>query len=348
MKHILRVFLPLIAIIVFVNLYFAHPDGIQPFGNYPIWMKDSQGNRTDQTSGLCYVGESNGKKTFLAADDIGIIRRITVDETTNPPTPVISEIYYAKEVRDLFYKFKKKDMEDIYYDKANNKILIALEGHEYSSLDPEIYKQKEGIYEMTLNNDAMTFDTILTAKRLKLPKEIYSHTFDNVGFEGFAVTENYFFLGLENYQEKGTEFSDSTILYVLNRKTDEIISIGTRDLKISTICGLYAADDHTLYGIDRNRRSMFFIKFNDDFTINKSEINEMSLSIPQHRDIDKILGIAPESITFDAEGNIYVAIDPWKDFYKPDITDRKKLSLEELNNFYEVIPIMYKFKNNFN
>ncbi|HMS32897.1 MAG TPA: hypothetical protein PKC91_02315 [Ignavibacteria bacterium] len=348
MRHILRVFMPLIAIIVFVNLYFAHPDGIQSVGNYPIWLNDTLGNHTDQTSGLCYIGVNGSIKTFLCADDIGKINRIVIDESRNPPQPVITEIAYSKEVRDLFYKFKKKDMEDIYLDKTNNRILISLEGHESSSLDPEIYKQKEGIYEMTFNNDIMTFDTILTAKRLKLPKEIYAHTYDNIGFEGFAVTENYFFLGLENYQRDGTEFTDSTLLYVLNRKTNELKTISTREFKISTICGLYAADDYNLYGIDRNRRSMFYINFNEDFSVNSCEIKEMALSIPKHRDINSIIGIAPESITFDASGNIYVAIDPWRDFYKPDITDRKKLSQDELNNFYEGIPIMYKFKNTFN
>ncbi|MEO8666456.1 MAG: hypothetical protein ABI462_13275, partial [Ignavibacteria bacterium] len=100
-----------------------------------------------------------------------------------------------------------------------------------------------------------------------------------------------------------------------------------------------------LYGIDRNRLSMFYIKFNEDHSVNKVETKEMDLSIPLHRDINKIIGSAPESITFDAKGNIYVAIDPWIDFYKPDITERKRLSTEELKNFYDGVPMMYKFQN---
>ncbi|MBK8551890.1 MAG: hypothetical protein IPL53_12805 [Ignavibacteria bacterium] len=348
MRHVIRVFLPLIVIIVFVNLYFAHPDGIQPIDNYPIWMKGQTGSRTDQTSGLCYVGESDGKKVFISADDIGKINRLTIDERIDPPDLEINEIAFSEEVKSLFQKFKKKDMEDITFDKLNNKILLSIEGHEYSSLDPQIYRKKEGIYEITFNKDILTFDSILTIKRLNLPEEVYRHTFDNIGFEGFAATDNYFFLGLENYQVNGTEFSDSTILYIANRKTNEVKTIGTRDLKISTICGLYATDDHTIYGIDRNRRSMFYIKFNEDFTVNKSEIMEMSLPIPFHKEIDMIVGIAPESITFDDEGNIYVAIDPWQNFYKPDIASKKKLSDAELKNFYEGVPIMYKYKNMFN
>lgn len=346
MRHILRVFLPLIGIIIFVNVYFAHPDGIQSIDNYPIWMVESNNVRhTNQTSGLSYIGIKDGKKIFLCVDDIGKINKLTIDESLNPPQMEIFEIPFSKEVNDLLYKFKKKDMEDISYDKKNNRLFLTLEGHEYSSLDPEIYKQKEGIYELTFNNDIYTLDTILTMKRLKLPGEIYEHTFDNVGFEGMAVTDNYFFLGLENYQTEGKAFTDSTYLYILDRKTDELKVISTRELKISSITAVYAADDHQIYGIDRNRKSMFYIKFNDDFTVEKSDIREMALPMPGHKDIDRILGIAPESITFDDNGDIYVATDPWLDFYKPDLTDRKKISKEELNNFFEGIPMLYKFRN---
>lgn len=347
MNQLIRVFIPLIVIIVFVNLYFAHPDGIQPVGNYPIWMKDSTGIQTDQTSGLSYVGEKDGIKIFISCDDIGKIHRLTIDESKNPPQLTIKEISFSEEVQELFRKFKKTDMEEIFYDKFNNKILLSIEGHEYSSQDPMIYRKKEGIYEITFNKDILTFDTILTIKRLQLPKEVYVHTFDNIGFEGFSATENYFFLGLENLQQDGNEFSDSTILYILNRKTNELKSIGTRELKISTICGLYAADDYNLYGIDRNRRSMFYIKFDENHSVIQNETKEMDLSIPLHKDINRILGIAPESITFDFKGNIYVSIDPWKDFYKPDLTEKKKLSNEELKNFYDNVPIIYKFKNIF-
>jgi hypothetical protein len=347
MRHILRVFLPLIAIIVFVNLYFRHPDGMQPDGEYPIWMIDGAGRHTNQTSGLTYVDEYEGKKFFLGVDDIGFVNKIIIDERTSPPKIEIIEFAFAKEVRDLLYKFKKKDMEDIYFDKTNNKIYLTLEGHEYSSLDPEIYKQKEGIYELTFGDDIFTADSILTMKRLKLPKEIYQHTYDNIGFEGLAATDNYFFLGLENFQKNGNEFTDSTLIYILNRKTNEFIKVSTRELKISTVSALYAMDDYHIYGIDRNRRSMFYIEFNDDFTVKNSDTREMSLSVPGHKDINRIIGIAPESIAFDGNGDIYVAIDPWLDFYKPDLADRKKLSDAELKYFYDGVPILYKFKNVF-
>jgi len=348
MRHVLRVLFPLVAIIIFIKFYFGSSDEIMSIDNYPIWLKDSSGKRTVQTSGLAYIGMNEGKKIFISCDDIGKINRLSVDESINPPTIIITEISFSEQVNSLFQKFKKRDMEDIYYDSLNNKILLSIEGHEYSSYDPEIYRQKEGIYEISFNKDILTFDTLLTIKRLKLPKDVYAHTFDNISFEGFSATENYFFLGLENFQIKGDSFSDSTILYILNRKTNELKSITTGELKISTICGLYSVDDYNIYGIDRNRKNMFYIKFNQDFTVEKSVVQKMDLSIPMHPDMNNIIGIAPESITFDDAGNIYVATDPWKDIYKPDMEERKRLSTEELENFYTFIPMMYKFNNQLN
>jgi len=348
MKDLIRIFVPLIAIIIFVDFYYETPEGVYSIGGYPVWMKDVSGKQTNQTSGLSFVGGDSTNKTFISCDDIGDINLIRANEKNNPPTLEIIEIKFSDEIQILFNKFKKVDMEDIYFDKHNNKIYLSIEGHEYSSYDPEVYKKKEGIYEITFNNDIMKFDSILTIKRLSLPEEVYKYTLDNIGFEGFALTENYLYLGLENLQDTSNNFTDSTYIYIVDRKTNELKkSVTTKEHSISSISGLYAVDDHTLLGVDRNTRRMFYLKFDKDFNIEDSRLEVINLSIPGHEDIDKILGIATESLTLDGEGNIYVATDPWMDFYKPDLADRKKLSKDELDNFYNFVPVMYKFKNIF-
>ena len=347
MKHLFRVFFPLIAILIFVNLYFDNSDSLLPIDNYPIWMMDAAGNRTDQTSGLFFTGEVNGKKMFISCDDIGKINRISVDESKNPPVFEFTEIKYSDSVNTLFDKFKKKDMEEIAFDSLNNRILVSIEGHELSSLDPEIYRKKEGIYELSFNNDIYNFDSILTIKRLRLPDEVYMLTLDNIGFEGFSFTKEYLFLGLENLQKHESGFSDSTLIYILNKKTNILKIIGTKELGISTICGLYSVDDYNLYGIDRNRKNVFHINFDENFDVNEVKTMKLELSIPLHPDINNIIGIAPESITFDYNNNFYVSIDPWKEIYKPDLAQKKQLSLEELNKFYEFVPLMFKYKNEF-
>lgn len=347
MKHIFRVFFPLIAILIFINLYFDNSDSLLPVDNYPIWMMDAAGNRTDQTSGLSFTGESGGKKMFISCDDIGKINRISVDESKNPPVFEFTEIKYSEEVNTLFNKFKKKDMEEIAFDSLNNKILLSIEGHELSSLDTAIYRKKEGIYDLSFNNDIHTFDTILTIKRLRFPEVVYRYTRDNIGYEGFSFTKNYIFLGLENFHLEGTGFSDSTVIHIYNRNTGTVKSISTKEYEINSICGLYATDDYNLYGIDRNRKSVFYINFDENFDVKDFKTMKLELSIPMHPDINNIIGIAPESITFDYNNNFYVSIDPWKEIYKPDIAQRKQLSLEELDKFYAFVPLMYKYKNEF-
>ncbi len=347
MRHLVRVFLPLIAIIIFVRFYFENPPGAQPIDNYPIWLRDSEDRQTQQTSGLFYLGTHNDKKNFISCDDIGKVNRLVIDESKNPPVPLIIPIEFSEEVKALFSKFKKTDMEEIAYDKVTNKLLLVIEGHEYSSNDPMIYRQKEGVYEVTFNNDIFTFDTLMSIKRLSLPEEVYSYTFDNIGFEGFAVTPGYFYLGLENFQKANEQFTDSTFLYVLKRGSNELKTISTRELGISSISGLYAPDDATLFGIDRNMRQMFRIDFDEEHNVVSTDKKTLDLSVPGHKDMANILGIAPESITMDEKGAFYVAIDPWLSFYKPDLAQRKLLSEETQFNFRKEVPIIYKFRNEF-
>lgn len=347
MKNMIRVFLPLIAILLFVRFYFSNLPVMKPAGNYPVWLKDSAGNQTRQTSGLCFTGSDGNVKRFISCDDIGVVNRLEIDESGTEPRVRIYPVEYSQQIRDLFAKFKKTDMEEIMFDPHNNRILLSIEGHEYSSNDPMIYRQKEGIYELTFNKDISSFDTLLTIKRLALPEEIYKFTFDNIGFEGFSATKDFFYIGLENYQKDNEQFTDSTFLYVVNRRSGSVRTISTKEHEVSSISGLYAADDRTLYGIDRNRRIMFMLKFDDDHNIVSSERKALELGVPGFRDMTNIPGIAPESVTMDDRGSFYIAIDPWLAFYRPDLAQRKLLGEEAEFNFKKEIPIMYKFNNEF-
>ena len=343
----LRVLAPLIIIIAFILFTILANGKVEPTDSYPLWIIDSSGNHTDQTSGIYYLGTHDAKKVFLTCDDIGKLNKLIIDESKTPPSIVIKEISLSNQVKKIFSNFRKRDFEGIAFDKKRNKIYLSVEGYAYDKKDPTTYKKYEGVYVLSCNRDALKFDSLLTIIKLKLPSTIFEYTQDNVGLEGIALTDNYLFLGLENCRNELQNFTDSTFLYIVDRKTNEVITISTKDLNISTICGLYAVNDFELYGIDRNSRSMFRVLFNLDFMVDDIAKKEIDLQIPNHKDINQILGIAPESITLDEQNNIYVTVDPWRDYYKPDSQDRKYLSEEELNYFKETIPIIYKFKNPF-
>lgn len=341
----LRVLLPLFVILVFVRFYFRDSPGMQPAGSYPVWLRDSNENQTKQTSGLCFVGNKDGRKVFISCDDIGAVHRIEIDESGPKPVLFITPVEFSAQVKELFAKFKKTDMEEIVYDKGTEKIFLVIEGHEYSSLDPMVYKKKEGVYEITFNKDIFSFDTLLTIKRLVLPEAVYQFTHDNIGFEGFAATERFFYLGLENFQKEGNQFSDSTYLYVMNRESKELKVISTRESEVSSISGLAAISDKVVYGIDRNRRQLFRMEFDDKHELKSIRSKQLDLPVPGHPEINNITGIAPEAITFDDKGDIYIATDPWLAFYKPDLAQRRLLSEEELFFFSKEVPMLYKYKD---
>lgn len=343
----LRVLAPLILLVAFV-IYVVLADGdVESIDDYPLWIIDSAGNYIEQTSGIYYLGKLGDESIFLTCDDIGKINKLTINESITPPSIKIVEVGFSNEVQEVFTSFRKQDFEDISFDKKENKVYLSVEGYAFDKKNPMEFKKHEGIYELTCNNDALHFDSLIAITKLDLPENIFEYTQDNVGIEGLTLTDNYFFFGLENCRSNEGNFTDSTYLYILNRKTNDLIIIPTRELLISSICGLYARSDYELFGIDRNARSMFSILFKPDFTIEDVDLLQIDLSIPNHPDINQILGVAPESITIDDRDNIYVIIDPWKDYYKPDSQDNKKLSEKEKEYFKKAVPIIYKFEDPF-
>ena len=343
----LRVLAPLILLVAFV-IYVVLADGdVESIDDYPLWIIDSAGNHTEQTSGIYYLGKLGDETIFLTCDDIGKINKLIINESITPPSIKIVEIRLSNNVLKVFTSFRKKDFEDISFDKEKNKVYLSVEGYAFDKKNPMEFKNHEGIYELSCNNDALHFDSLLAITKLDLPEKIFEYTQDNVGMEGLTLTDNYFFFGLENCRNNVSNFTDSTFLYILNRKTYDLKIIPTRKLFISSICGLYAKSDYELFGIDRNARSMFRILFNPDFSIEDVELLQIDLSIPNHPDINQILGVAPESITIDDQNNIYVTVDPWKDYYKPDSQDSKKLNEKEKEYFKKIVPIIYKFENPF-
>jgi hypothetical protein len=347
MKTIYKLLIPLAAVLGYVMFISVTENKLEPAEGYPVWMRDTSGLYTDQTSGIIFTGYSGISKTFLTCDDVGHVSRIIVDESTLPVKISVKHLEFSAQMQEELKDFKKKDFEEISVDRENGRMFLVLEGFLFEKPDSMRFKDFEGVYEVKYNKDVMTCDTLLSIKRLEGFKPAFEHTFDNLGLEGFAVSKNYYFCGLENYAFTRTTFTDSTNIYIFDKSYNLKRTIHTSGMKISTACGLYAADDFHLYGVDRNTRQLFYIEFNPDMSVKRTETKGLDLTIPGHKNINEILGTAIESITLDDKGSIYIAIDPAKEFYKPDLYDKKKLTKEELGYFEAIIPILYKYSNPF-
>ena len=349
MRQLARIAAPAIFILVIILYKNFTNSKLLNVDNYPIWMVDKNGKQTNQTSGICYLGisKTNGLKQFAVADDDGHIERIELDEKQNPPALNIIPVILSDTVESFFKDFKKKDFEEITFNKKSERLYISIEGfaQDWKTRD---FKKYEGIFEMTYDKDYYNFDTILTVKKLPFPDTLFHYTQANCAFEGLGVTEKNFYLGLENIQTPVGSFTDSTLIYVVNRKNlNDFHTIRLKPYNIITVCGLYAKDDNNIYGVDRNSRNMFHLTLDSNYIVTDAKIIEMDLPVPGHPDINNITAFPVESITMDDIGRFYCTIDPWEDYYKPDPLDKKKLTFEELKMFQNFTPILYKFQSTF-
>ena len=320
---------------------------------YPIWMKDSTGFYSQQTSGLFFIGREGSKRFFLSANDNGRIDRISIDDSYITPRFDVQVLHFEVSSTAIFFQsFAKMDFEDIVYDKLTNKIFVSMEGiNGGNDLSPPTqfatFDKTEGVYELSFNKTILDCDTLKNIRKLPMPPITHQYINDNVGFEGMSVSDNFFYLGLENISNAKALFSDSTYLYIINRKTDDVKIISSKLFDVKSISGLCAVDDFTLCGVDRDAKKIFYIEFNPDFTIKKTDSRPFELTFPGHEDIslDRMAGM--EAIALDAEGFIYTDIDPWSDLYTINFTPKIFLTQEDKYNISKRIPVMYKYKNPF-
>jgi hypothetical protein len=302
---------------------------------FPIWLKDGE-KRTDQTSGITFIGNQNHKNVFLVCDDIGKIHRIELKDKEVK----IKTIDFDKDLKDFLLNFEKQDFEEIVYDKFTGDIYLSIEGN-----GPD-FKNEVGIYKVKFKDNDMYKNEIVKIEKVKFPEweRISKYTDNNIGFEGLGVSRTKMFLGLEGFQY-GDIFLDSTMLYVVDKESKKLLKeISTKSFNIHTICGLYAVDDYKIFGIDRNQQNLFVIEFDKDYNVKSHSITKLELPTPSKRNLKYVAAI--ESITLDNDNFIYVVDDPYKKFYVPPVNVLEQLTETDRKNFKEFIPLLFKYKLN--
>ena len=301
---------------------------------YPRWL--SSGNiNSDQTSGITFLKEtSDGSKYFILADDTGGILHLIISDDT---VFTIKPVYFSKLFQACIDTFPKADFEEVVYDKKNNKVFLSIEGN---GAHPEKYA---GIYHLTFRNNDVFSDTIEAIKKIDITprKEFRKYLQNNIGYEGLAVDENYYYLGLEGFTS-GKIFADSTVLFIAERISGKIIrQINTGPIGIHTICGLYSDKNYSVYGVDRNNKSFFHLIFDENLNVTGSDNVKIETSIPSYNSFDYVASI--ESITMDTEGNIFLVDDPWKTFFLPANEILSRLDSLTVDRFRNFVPVIYKY-----
>ncbi len=325
-----------IFILSFSFILFGQSESIilDPDQNFPQWLKDNH-TRSDQTSGIAFIKSECDKKYFLIADDIGFINLLTLNHDS---VFRIERISFVDSASNYFSIFPKKDFEEIVYDQNSGNVYLSVEGN------GERYNEFVGIYQLIfVGNDVFSKQVESVVKMDFVPSELFYHyTNFNLGFEGVALDDNYFYLGLEGFMNN-FQFADSTIIFIANKSDLNIVKeISTKGLGIHSICGLYSDKDYSVWGVDRNNRTIFHLLFDEELDIKDFSKFDGVTFIPGYTGLNYLPSY--ESITVDDEDNLYIVDDPWKEVFVPgkDILDN--LDNQSINNFKEYIPIIFKFK----
>jgi hypothetical protein len=302
---------------------------------YPRWLKEKEYS-TRQTSGITFIGrDENNLVTFLLADDVGKIHHLKIKEDT---IFFINPVSVSSSAKNFLGSFPKADFEDIAYDKFSRDVYISIEGN---SPDPKKYT---GIYKINFENNSAFSDSILSFQKVTIhPENLFlKHIDDNIGYEGLAVDSNYLYLGLEGFKNNDL-FSDSSLILIISKRDLKIMkSMRTADLGIHTICGLYSHNDKDIIGIDRNKRRLFRLLFDENLSVKKVFTKDLKVNIPSFPAFTYVASL--ESVSMDDEGNIFLVDDPWEQFFIPSGEILQKLDSASLKNFNKYIPIIYKYK----
>lgn len=324
------------AILVFPSDQDSSGLKIHPSENFPRWLKNDS-YRTAQTSGITFlrIAEDNSKE-FLLTDDIGKIHRLFIQDDT---LFNFSEIKFSDEIIQYLADFPKLDFEEIFYDKHSGEVYLTIEGNGENHL---LY---HGIYKLKFKNDDIFQDSVVALEKLVLqPREKFLENLaPNIGYEGFASDENYYYLGLENVLTAEGVFSSYTVIRIVSKNSLAIVKeISTENLDISTTCGLYSEENFSLWGIDRNHRKVFKLLFDEYFNIVDLTFFEIKTLIPQYNHFEYVGSL--ESITFASEKFLFLVDDPWSAFFIPPNEILDKLDKNTINNFNNFIPVIYKFE----
>jgi len=308
---------------------------IHPADNFPIWLKNDV-YHTNQTSGMSFLREKDdGAMEFLLADDIGKIHRLCIQDDT---LFSFSEIKFSDKVKHYLSDFPKLDFEEIFYDRFTGDVYLTIEGN---GKDHILY---QGIYKLEFKDDNIFQDSVVSLEKLLFkPEEIfYNNLLPNIGYEGFTADKNYFYLGLENEQTSEGNFSGQTIIRIADKNSLTIFKeISTENIDISTVCGLYSDENFSLWGIDRNHRKVFKLKFDEYFNIADLTFFDIKTVVPKYNHFEYVGSL--ESITIVSEKFLFLVDDPWHTFFIPPNEILNQLDESTINNFKNFISVIHKF-----
>lgn len=318
-----------------VSFIFSQSNSLEliPDEKFPKWLKDVD-LQANQTSGIAFLNNDGCKSNFLIVDDIGDIHLLKIYNDDNIR---LEKIGFSDAVKSFLSGIPKADFEEITFDHHSNSYYLSIEGN------GPAFKDHLGIYQLEFCGSENSFHKVKSMNKINFyPEETFlMYTMPNIGYEGFAVDKNYFYLGLEgivnNYQ-----FADSTLIFIADKSNQQIIKeISTKNFNIQSVCGLFSDKDYSLWGIDRNQRKIFHINFDINFEIIDFNLYDCSTNIPDYPEYNYRPSF--ESITIDSNNFLYLVDDPWREAFIPSEDILIKLDERTVKNFKDLVPTIFRY-----
>ncbi len=308
-----------IALLVIASAAAAEPAYVEgpelvPRAGWPVWLKDyRQGTRTYETSGLAYAGrDDDGNHCFFLADDIGFLRFCRVKE---PGCELhLEDVGFHPSFLDSLAGIDALDFEALALDppatlRDTLRGLLTLEGR---GQDP---RKGTRLIRIQLSRGEPGWQVTYLGNALADNRYWLDSTGSNRGLEGVAITEDFFYLGLETIERASNFNIDGTVLFIYDRRAERISAHRTDSFGIYSICGLAARGDTVTVVLDRNRQSLDVLCWDAEERGRLLSCHRFPLDLPAPDGLR--YGVpSVEGVAIDDEGDIWCVTDPWHGHYQ--------------------------------
>lgn len=305
----------------------AYPD---PLTRYPVlgalgasktlWL-ESDGFHPQGTSGISFVRNAGAEREFLLADDDGTVWSLFLRFEYGEPYPRVVPLRLSRRPEEAE---RRLDLEGIAWDSFDS---LA-----YAVSEPREKGRPSRIWRLRPSGRSLLLpQSVFDSPHLRHLLKKYSRP--NRGLEAIAVGRKWFFLGFEGSRGR------NPYLAVVNRKTGKLITLhNMKHYGMASLTGMAAVRSGLLL-LDRDRDEICRVDLSDtDASIRRFRRVRIEYSGPSG---ERFSVHTPEGLALDADGNLWVVIDPWK--YRPRKPPTVRLSIRDRRRYKEKIPMVIFF-----
>lgn len=309
---------------------------LRPAPGWPVWIKDrATGDRTEKTSDVVFAGrEADGARSFFLADEIGLLRwcRVSQRDDTGRVTLRLERVAIGSSFSEALRDHALWDFEALALiphvplgpgvGAAVDSIgaWLSLEGHGTR------YREQTNVFDVVLRRQgpagnvpgatAHAGDDPIPSWRIEARGEAFpgGHFWDGQvgadrGIAGIGVASRLAYLGLSR-GDAGPEISTAgTVIYVYDRELRRVAYVGTRRLGIYSAGGIDAWSDTLSVVLDRERASIFVLRWNAAVPGEVTEAYRFPLDLPGPGGFRYTLPRV-DGVTVDDVGDLWCVTDP--------------------------------------